>query len=566
MVNNLDRKFFIVIFLFLINIIFLFSDETSDIYKVNFTNYDFLKRSVAIFALSGNINDYNYASQQYQDKINTKLQVKGLFTTKVIENSINIIKIKKPTSKIAIKKELNKICKQQRSDILIFGNSFIKQNKKKITIQVYDFVLNKIILIVNIEIGNILQGEMENATDYINNQLYNFYSIFNKLHNPFITNKYIKNLISLSKNGDSESKLIANNILNQKDALIKYRILFDNINEYFPVFFNKNNIIFINTDYWDDKINNGNFLEQLKNKNKIIIKTEDDIKKEKEELEKRKEFTVTVNGHKFTTKDKILIIAIPPNKYKKLIFTVQKYKKRPINILVFPKEKSKVAIRNISSILRRKMPTRRFYFDIQNILTTTGFTGVGLRFGFAIPQKDSKLDMSMFFDLQFAAKSILFNQRVPDHMERFPDIKITLAMGFKKIFYIKNFIGISIGFKLGVENYFLRYIKIEDKIIVFGKSFPYGYLSFIFTLPIEVELPSFSRFNFFIGVEPTLRISQKFFVYNCKIWSDTFYIDNIDNNYFHKNINSSDKTLAPDIGIDLFFNDMPIVLGLRIKI
>lgn len=253
----------------------------------------------------------------------------------------------------------------------------------------------------------------------------------------------------------------------------------------------------------------------------------------------------------------------PDNQSDKVNTSINKTKYQILSYNV--NNKFNVISKNILFFTDLQRPAKNIFIDNSAVLTTNGFMGGEFRLGIGVPFNGT-LEAAVYFRFAALYKLFTFSDNETSLKLSNYNMPYNLAMGFgfRYGFYFNNIILIEPAVEVGIEMSLAKGIIMEDGDHYFSEYsmvFPGLYFAF----PISIEVPANSPVTFILGVSPTIRILQKIFTEDNVIWLSDYEFYDSKLSDFEQVFDPAYDGLA-HIALDLFFYNMPIRIGLRIKI
>lgn len=274
----------------------------------------------------------------------------------------------------------------------------------------------------------------------------------------------------------------------------------------------------------------------------------------------RESYTIHCRGESYEAIKGIVALIIDVNSVDKLEL-VYSGQKRPILIGFSPE--AKVIEHAIKLPAEMSPPASRYALDIAYTQTTGGYMGGDLTLSLGFKSSRAFKD-SLYFKWHFSLKAVHIAEQDIDPV-RATNFRIKTGVGYRHLFNINGLLSIGTGVESGFEFYLLK--KLYYSIFSYESPDSYfpGFPSFYLSIPLYIELLSFSKVSIFATVEPTFRVVSKVIFYDGYVWRDNFEIDGYEKNYFRLTLERANYS-SPYTALDLFINDIPITLGLRVKI
>lgn len=274
----------------------------------------------------------------------------------------------------------------------------------------------------------------------------------------------------------------------------------------------------------------------------------------------RESYLLSLKGTNYQAVEGITTFYINKSDMERLSFIYENSKK---SIEIKPAPKGQLITYKINMIKEKRPFEGRFYLDIGYYQSSGGYIGGDLIFGLGF-KRDFALRDSLYFRGHFSLKLLHILEKDISTVKP-TNLRVKWGVGYRHMFYFNSIIGLGIGAEAGFEFYLLKMLYYS--IFTFETEDYYipGFPSFYLSLPIYLELPTFSRVSIFLTIEPTFRVISKVIFYDGYVWRDNFEIDGYSENIFRLTIPQSEPG-SPYTAIDLFFNDIPITLGIKIKI
>ena len=271
------------------------------------------------------------------------------------------------------------------------------------------------------------------------------------------------------------------------------------------------------------------------------------------------DYAISIDGKIYEYKSKVKIMAFDNQAGKTREFKIYNKDNKPITYKYTQKNDYDVNIKYIRSFLGKG--ENKYSIFIDNIFngSTSGYMGYDFRIGLGLPLRSS-LENNIYIRTFIGPKGINYVE-IKDGIivDKQTHLKLKFGMGYEHVFFIKNFIGIHIGFEAGAEiNFYSFLIKNNEKLKLGTMIF--GCPSIYYSIPFAIQFFANKKISFIIGVEPILRLVMNSFYYD-----DIFWLESLD-----ETRGAGFKQLRHQVSdyltLDLFFYDMPIIMGMRIKI
>jgi hypothetical protein len=490
--------------IFLLSVIFIF------VYSISCTASNSLKRNTAVFPLffDKSSSKYTYLADILRDEIKITLEnYCRIIDFKSVNDAVEKLGL---SNKYLTDADVFNAALTIDADNVVFCDFQVVNDRIKLNFKFMDIITGEKI----VESSKLIKFDFD---------MYRYIRQFIQENSDKIINKVTYYNINLLNNLDTVKNknitTIINNLISQNDSYWKVILDIGDVKLPVEIPFAKNVLIFIN------KTNSN--------------------------------YTVDVDGIKNDEKNKIKIFS----------FNNELNKTRLINIIDGDKiikykyvqsKPYEVVIKYIDNDLFKDVTKTIFFIDDLINMSTSGHVGVDFRIGFALPLK-SLLYNGLYFNFSLNTKALNYVEDETGIYFYRPSYKLKFGFGYQRFFYIKKIVAISIGLESGFEFSILSFI-IKNKIKYDLFSPAIGFPSVYFGFPFEVNIFANNYINLIVGVEPVLRLAMNYIVYNGSIWIE--YLDETRGagfKYFRYNIGNY-------ITCDLFFYDMPVYIGFRVKI
>ncbi|MCK5617094.1 hypothetical protein KAR91_85315, partial [Candidatus Pacearchaeota archaeon] len=472
-----------------------------------------IRRTIVILPLynQNNISKYDYLSDAFRN--NLKRNLKEYFNIINFESVDNIInELGKKTN--ITESDAEKIALKLGADTVVFGKYEIIDNAISFFINSLDVITLEEVVNINIkgQTGFDILRYINDIAQEVSSKIISQQTMYNK--------KLINKFLSKDKMSKNRRQIIEN-LLNQTEA------------------------------YWNIIIKRAKFKQVLKipfAKNIIIFISEFS-----------EDYAISIDGKIYEYKSKVKIMAFDNQAGKTREFKIYNKDNKPITYKYTQKNDYDVNIKYIRSFLGKG--ENKYSIFIDNIFngSTSGYMGYDFRIGLGLPLRSS-LENNIYIRTFIGPKGINYVE-IKDGIivDKQTHLKLKFGMGYEHVFFIKNFIGIHIGFEAGAEiNFYSFLIKNNEKLKLGTMIF--GCPSIYYSIPFAIQFFANKKISFIIGVEPILRLVMNSFYYD-----DIFWLESLD-----ETRGAGFKQLRHQVSdyltLDLFFYDMPIIMGMRIKI
>ena len=502
--NKMARKYLFVIVMFFLIVFRLFSIE----------NVDLLKRTIVIlpFYNQEKTEKYDYLSDIICHDLTGKLG-KSFNFVDYDETKMIIRKMGYDEKSSIIEGNAKKIALRLEADIVVFGD-YIIQNKEIIfSLKSFDVIIEKVIT----------QGYKRIRTGYNFSRYLNEFTQETSLEiiERFTTfDKRIIDVCRSKKNVDKDKRALIENLLNQRNAYWNISIKLNKYKKMVKIPFLKYVVFFVNLQEND--------------------------------------FTVEYNGIKTNFKSKIGMFVFDTQVGKKRQFKIiSKDSKSIIKTCVQAKD-YEVNFFYIQSKAEKESENYRMFIDNSINSTTSGYIGYSFKLGLGLPMK-SKLKNNIYLRFFVAPKVINVINIDETPTLYYPHLKLRVGIGYEHVFYVKKALGIHVGFEVGYGLRFFSFL-VKDTQKVDLDEMICGSPSIYYSMPFAIQFFANRKYNFIIGIEPTLRLVINSFIRDNILWFEALDgTRGLGLEMFRQQI---DNYLI----LDLFFYDMPIIFCLRIRI
>lgn len=418
----------------------------------------------------------------------------------------NILNVQKNADKVALK---------LGADSVIFGKYSIDDKTINIFAYSYDVIIQELVLETSVSGNKGLDifKYFNTFSQEIANRTFEELTKYRK--------KMIDKIISRSKLEKTRKALI-DNILNQSNKYWNYLIDRENKKEFIEIPFGKNVVVFVS--------------EQTKN------------------------YKVEINGNINNEQNNIKIFSFKNKVGTKRNFLITDENNTTAEYKYTQRSEYEVDVKYIVFSAIEKIGIYNMYVDTLLSLSTAGYIGFDLKLGMGLPLK-SRLNNSIYFRFMLGPKAINAVETNDKGIYLdYPHLKLKFGFGFEHVFFIKNMLGINLGLEIGTElNFFSFLTKNKERASVTGKLI-FGAPSVYYAIPIGLQFFVTKKFGLVINVEPIFRLVVNTFVFDNKI-----FFEDLD-----ETRGAGFEFLRQNVGnyliLDLFFFDMPITIGMRIKI
>lgn len=275
----------------------------------------------------------------------------------------------------------------------------------------------------------------------------------------------------------------------------------------------------------------------------------------------RENYSILCRGKRYEAIEGIVPLIIDLNSVDKLKIFYSEREKRAISLILSPGPK---VVEHQIKLPAEKAPFKsRFALDISYSQTTGGYMGsdINLSLGF---KKRRAFSDSLYFRWHFSLKTLHLAEQNIDPLKA-TNFRFKTGVGYRHQFNLNGLLSIGTGVETGIEFYLLK--KLYYSIFSYESAdiyFP-GFPTFYLSIPFYIEILPFSRVSIFAAVEPTFRVISKVIYHDGYVWRDNFEIDGYEENYFRITLERYDYS-SPYTALDLFLNDIPITIGIRVKI
>lgn len=464
--------------------------EPSGIVELTFKEeVGYLKRTILIARFKGDRRSYQ---DSFRSILASKLEDSGSFKT------------------IVAKKEdhnLDGSGGQPVPDILVTGELTEVGGNLTFRVVVTDRLFDRNIIKERYSLGDDVISGIDRITINLTRQLFEYYSVYRK--------ELISRISALSHSSQKDKRLMAEQLLSQKNAFLDYSMSSSKQKKVLPLIFNQSALIFA--------------------------------------AEEETTYTVFYGEEQFRSKDGIVVLSFPDDKREDRQFIIKKEGESDILFNYRPKERFQVLVENLIFFNSKIIDQSRFYLDFNFIVTTKFSIGADMKFGIGL-LKEGKLENNLYGRMQFNYRPV----------DKFAYFRLKFGAGYQHIFFIKNIIGFMPGIEIGFEFYLLKAVQVLNTIFHFDGKYLFGMPTLYISFPLLWEFPSNLKYSLIFGVEPIFRIIPKMMYYDGFAWLEDYYINFIYPSYMRVTIpvDGNDSAMA----LDLFFYDMPIILGVRVKI
>jgi hypothetical protein len=399
------------------------------------------------------------------------------------------------------------------ADTVIFGKYNVSEKEAVIDIYVYDVILQSIILSMSTKTG--LGLELIKNTGALS------LSVGERLFDELTAYKsgIIEKLRSSGKE-TAERKALIDGLFSQDGKLWRIKVKRKGYEELVNIPFGRNVVIFV--------------------------------------CEESGNYNIETGGKRNSQESNIKVMDFMSQVGAKRIFKITGEKIRPAFYSYVQKKDYDVDIKYVSFSGSKEIGEHSFYVDNSFSFSTSGCLGYDLKLGLGLPM-NSGLENSIYFKFMGGPKVFNAVETKSGINLDYPHLKLRVGLGFEHIFYIKNLLGIQMGVEVGGEfNFFAFIISNKDRISVPGQMI-FGCPSIYYSFPVGLQFFVTSNVGMFFGVEPILRLVVQSFIFDGKVFFQN--LDGTRGAGF-----SNFRVQSEFLTVDLFLYDMPIYIGLRIKI
>lgn len=392
-------------------------------------------------------------------------------------------------------------------DILVSGELSEAGGRLTFKVVVTDRLFDRNIIKERYSLGDDVISGIDRITVNLTRQLFDYYSVYRK--------ELINRISALSHSSQRDKRQMAEQLLSQEEAFLDYSMSSSKQKKVLPLIFNRASLIFA--------------------------------------AEEETVYTVFYGEEQYKSKDGIVVLSFPDDKREDRQFIIKKEGESDILFNYRPKERYQVLVENLIFFNSKIIGQSRFYLDFNFVVTTKFSIGADMKFGVGL-LKGGKLENNLYGRVQFNYRPV----------DKFAYFRLKFGAGYQHIFFIKNIIGFMPGIEIGFEFYLLKAVQVLNTIFYFDGQYLFGMPTLYISVPLLWEFPSNLKYSLIFGIEPIFRIIPKMMYYDGFAWLEDYYINFIYPSHMRLTIpvDGDDSNMA----LDLLFYDMPIILGVRIKI
>lgn len=279
----------------------------------------------------------------------------------------------------------------------------------------------------------------------------------------------------------------------------------------------------------------------------VFIRESDDI------------YTVVHNEREYTSSDSVITVELDGDNDAENIFSIGLTEDETVTYRYKPKTAYDVNIKYIKIAGHPIKKGHSFYVDNLAVFTTAGYAGYDIRLGMGLPVMRSRLTDNLYFKCFVAPKVInVIELETKSYLDD-PHLKINLALGYEHIFLIKNLMSINIGLEVGIELYYYSFVVKNYERYAFDRMVS-GPVSIYYGFPLVLQFFANKKVSLIFGTEFVLRLVLNTYMYNNKVYLE--YLDESRGSGFEFARRQVDDYLT----LDLFLYDMPVFIGVRVKL
>lgn len=392
-------------------------------------------------------------------------------------------------------------------DILIKGQLVEVGSEITFKIVVTDRLFERNIFKEKYRLGGDVISGIDRITVKLSQLLSAYYSAYK--------NELIDRVDSLQYSSDGAKKRMALQLLNQKEVFLDYSMKSSKQNKVIPLIFSQSAVIFT--------------------------------------AEAEAVYKVYYGEQEYSSKDGIVVLSFANEKREDMQFIIKKEGENDIVFNYRQKQRYQVVVENLIFFNSKIIKSSRFYLDLNFVVTTKFSIGGDIKFGIGLV-KDARLENNLYVRSQLTYRP----------MDKFGYFRLKFGVGYQHIFFIKNIVGFMPGVEVGFEFYLLKAVKVLNTIFYFDGRYIFGMPSLYISIPLLFEFPSNLKYSLIFGIEPIFRFIPKMMVYDGYAWLEDYYINFVYPSYMR--INLPIRENSSNMAFDTLFYDMPIILGLRIKL